>query len=122
MLISTYVTSHNCFEENNTKVLFRGKYSFPIQHLGKVFEMNLNVEYFSNSTYRVSYIYQLANPLHLYNHPSRRLARSLHIPRHTFDSLKISGFFRVENGVSRKGSILDNNSTPNCYHYFVIMF
>jgi hypothetical protein len=55
MLISTYVTSHNCFEENNKKQ-FRGKYSFPIQHIGKVFEMNLNAEHFSNSTYCVSYI------------------------------------------------------------------
>jgi hypothetical protein len=83
MLISTYVPSHNWFEENNKKQ-FRGKYSFPIQQIGKVFEMNLNAEYFSNSTYCVSFIYQLANPLHLYNHPSRRLARSLHIRIKTY--------------------------------------
>ncbi|KAJ6867717.1 hypothetical protein NC652_038812 [Populus alba x Populus x berolinensis] len=51
--------------------------------------MNLNVEYFFQFNI-LCLIYQLANPLRLYNHPSRRLARSLHIPRHTFDSLKLS--------------------------------
>uniref|UniRef100_A0A3N7G7V0 Uncharacterized protein n=1 Tax=Populus trichocarpa TaxID=3694 RepID=A0A3N7G7V0_POPTR len=61
-------------------------------------------------------LYQLAYPLRLADY----LALYTYVPRHTFDSLRVSAFFRVKNGVSRKGSILDNN-TPNCYHYFAIM-